>query len=103
MQLPSNIDFMGVRKIASAISITLVIVSILALFFNSLQFGLDFTSGTSVRLGYSDTVVLDEVNFALTNPEGEEDLFTKVAPGSESDKQNTTGNSPSGTPGPGGT
>ena len=67
MQLPSNIDFMGVRKIASAISITLVIVSILALFFNSLQFGLDFTCGTSVRLGYSDTVVLDEVNFALTN------------------------------------
>jgi preprotein translocase subunit SecF len=67
MQLPSNIDFMGVRKIASVISITLVIVSILALFFNSLQFGLDFTSGTSVRLGYSDTVVLGEVNSSLIN------------------------------------
>ena len=49
------------------------------------------------------SALTDEVNFALTNPEGEEDLFTKVAPGSESDKQNTTGNSPSGTPGPGGT
>jgi len=67
MQLPSNIDFMGVRKIASVISITLVIVSILALFFNSLQFGLDFTSGTSVRLGYSDTVILGEVNSSLIN------------------------------------
>jgi preprotein translocase subunit SecF len=72
MQLASDIDFMGVRKIATVISITLVVVSILALAFNSLQFGLDFTSGTSVRLNYSDTVVLDEVNTAL-NANGYED------------------------------
>lgn len=58
---------MGVRKIAAAISAVLVVVSILALIFNSLQFGLDFTAGTSVRLNYSDTVILDEVNDTLAN------------------------------------
>lgn len=67
MILERQIDFMGVRKIAAAISALLVVVSILALIFNSLQFGLDFTAGTSVRLNYSDTVILDEVNEALSN------------------------------------
>ncbi|NKB32345.1 MAG: protein translocase subunit SecF [Pseudomonadales bacterium] len=67
MILGREVDFMGVRKIAAVISAALVVVSILALVFNSLQFGLDFTAGTSVRLNYSDTVILDEVNEALTN------------------------------------
>ncbi|MDD9889143.1 MAG: protein translocase subunit SecF [Gammaproteobacteria bacterium] len=67
MILGREIDFMGVRKIAAAISAVLVVVSILALIFNSLQFGLDFTAGTSVRLNYSDTVILDEVNDTLAN------------------------------------
>ena len=48
-------------------SAALVVVSVLALVFNSLQFGLDFTAGTSVRLNYSDTVILDEVNETLIN------------------------------------
>ena len=58
---------MGVRKIAGAISAVLVLVSIFALIFNSLQFGLDFTAGTSVRLNYSQTIILDEVSDALNN------------------------------------
>ena len=32
---------------------------------NSLNFGLDFTSGTSVRLNYSETIDLDQVNLTL--------------------------------------
>ncbi len=67
MILGREIDFMGIRKIAAVVSAALVVVSILALIFNSLQFGLDFTAGTSVRLNYSDTVILDEVNETLTN------------------------------------
>ncbi|MBM87657.1 MAG: protein translocase subunit SecF [Gammaproteobacteria bacterium] len=65
MLLGREIDFMGVRKIAAAISGLLVIVSFMALFVKSLQFGLDFTAGTSVRLSYSDTVILNEVNATL--------------------------------------
>ena len=67
MILGRQIDFMGVRKIAGAISAVLVLVSIFALIFNSLQFGLDFTAGTSVRLNYSQTIILDEVSDALNN------------------------------------
>ena len=56
---------MGVRKIAGIGSIVLIIVSIVSLAFNSLEFGLDFTSGTSVRLSYSEAVVVADVNQTL--------------------------------------
>ena len=58
---------MGVRKIAAAISGVLVVVSIITLVINSLEFGLDFTSGTSVRLNYAETVDLGEINGILQN------------------------------------
>jgi preprotein translocase subunit SecF len=60
-----EIDFMGVRRIAGIGSAVLVLVSILSLAINSLEFGLDFTSGTSVRLEYSDSVNIQEVNQTL--------------------------------------
>ena len=50
MSEEKEIDFMGIRKIAAAVSGILVLVSLISLLVNSLQFGLDFTSGTSVRL-----------------------------------------------------
>ena len=56
---------MGARKIAGAASLILVIVSILSLAFNSLEFGLDFTSGTSVRLSYSESVMVEDINQTL--------------------------------------
>ena len=62
-----EIDFMGARKIAAAISGVLVVVSIISLVINSLEFGLDFTSGTSVRLNYAETVDLGEINGILQN------------------------------------
>ena len=61
----TEIDFMGVRRIAAGISAVLAVVSVISLLVNSLNFGLDFTSGTSVRLNYSQTVDLDEVNLTL--------------------------------------
>jgi len=60
-----EIDFMGIRKIAAVISAVLAVISVISLVVNSLQFGLDFTSGTSVRLEYQETVVLNEVNETL--------------------------------------
>jgi preprotein translocase subunit SecF len=61
----TEIDFMGVRRIAAGISALLAVVSVISLFVNSLNFGLDFTSGTSVRLNYSETIDLDRVNLTL--------------------------------------
>jgi preprotein translocase subunit SecF len=57
---------MGKRKIAGTISALLVVVSIISLAVNSLNFGLDFTSGTSVRLNFSESVVIQDVNDILT-------------------------------------
>ncbi len=66
MILAREIDFMGKRKIAGTISALLVVVSIISLAVNSLNFGLDFTSGTSVRLNFSESVVIQDVNDILT-------------------------------------
>jgi preprotein translocase subunit SecF len=58
-------DFMAYRKAAAIGSGILIIISIVSLMINSLQFGLDFTSGTSVRLSYSAPVEIQAVNEAL--------------------------------------
>lgn len=63
--MKNAIDFMGFRRIAGSISLVLVLVSIVSLAVNSLEFGLDFTSGTSVRLSYSEAIVLNDVNATL--------------------------------------
>ncbi|MBT8147491.1 MAG: protein translocase subunit SecF, partial [Gammaproteobacteria bacterium] len=65
MILKNQIDFMGKRRIAAFCSGVLIIISLLSLLFSSLQFGLDFTSGTSVRLAYDQTVNISEVNDTL--------------------------------------
>ena len=65
--MKNEIDFMGLRRIAGSISVVLVLVSIVSLAVNSLEFGLDFTSGTSVRLNYSQAIVLGEVNRTLNS------------------------------------
>lgn len=65
MVLDTKFDFMGYRKLAAMGSAILVLVSIISLAINSLELGLDFTSGTSVRLSYSETVDIQGVNEAL--------------------------------------
>ncbi|NQV69707.1 MAG: protein translocase subunit SecF [Pseudohongiella sp.] len=65
MLIEKQIDFMGQRRIAGFASAALVVISIISLAVNSLELGLDFTSGTSVRLGYSESVVMSEVNQTL--------------------------------------
>jgi preprotein translocase subunit SecF len=63
------INFMGQRKLAMAFSILLLIVSIASLATRQLNWGLDFTGGTSVEVHYSETVNLNEVRSTL-NAEG---------------------------------
>ena len=65
MLLKSQFDFMGHRRAAALVSACFIVISLISLAFNSLQFGLDFSSGISVRLTYSDSVNLDQVNETL--------------------------------------
>ncbi|MCB1648804.1 MAG: protein translocase subunit SecF [Pseudomonadales bacterium] len=52
-------------KLFGFVSITAVLISIGSLVFNSLQFGLDFTAGTLVEVGYSQPVAISEVSEKL--------------------------------------
>ena len=65
MLLAKEIDFMGKAKAAAIFSGSLILISVLSLVFNSLQFGLDFSSGTSIRLSYDQTVDVGQVNSIL--------------------------------------
>lgn len=60
------IDFMGFRKIASVLSITLIVISIAMLAVRGLNFGLDFTGGTSVELEYQQAPALEDIRNTLT-------------------------------------
>ena len=51
-----NIDFMGRRKIAAIFSILLILASIAALATRGLNFGLDFTGGTLLEVGFEEVV-----------------------------------------------
>ena len=56
MKFPEfNFDFMGRRKLAGSLSIGLVLLSIASLTANGLNFGLDFTGGTLVEVGFPES------------------------------------------------
>ena len=56
---------MGYRRIAAVLSVIVVLTSLTSLALRGLEFGLDFTSGTSVRLNFSETAPLDVVGAQL--------------------------------------
>ncbi|WP_018140547.1 MULTISPECIES: protein translocase subunit SecF [unclassified Thioalkalivibrio] len=62
----SNIDFLGKRKIALTISLVLILISIALLATRGLNFGIDFTGGTLVEVGYPEAVELDPIRETLS-------------------------------------
>ncbi|MFB3116126.1 MAG: protein translocase subunit SecF [Gammaproteobacteria bacterium] len=64
-----NIDFMGKRKLAAFFSITLIVASIASLVIQGLNFGVDFTGGTLVEVGYAQPVELESIRSALASSE----------------------------------
>ncbi len=61
-----EIDFMGKRKVLAVCSIIAVLISLGSLAVNSLQFGLDFTSGTLVEVAYMQTADVPGIRTTLT-------------------------------------
>ena len=61
------IDFMGKRRIAAILSVLLVIASIVSLATRGLNFGIDFTGGTLVEVGYPEAVELADLRGALAD------------------------------------
>ncbi len=83
-------DFMGRRRPAMILSGILIVVSLLSLVFRGLAFGIDFTGGTLVEVGYPEPVPLETVRKVLAENGFEEaqvqqfgtpkDLLIRLAP-----------------------
>lgn len=59
------INFMGVRHVAFALTVVLTVASLASLAVKGLNFGLDFTGGTLIELGYERPVELQQVRGQL--------------------------------------
>ena len=63
----TRIDFLGKRRIAYVFSAVLLLVSLGSLAVRGLNFGIDFTGGTLIELGYADQVELAGVRQTLAD------------------------------------
>lgn len=68
-KVSSHIDFLGKRRIAFLLSGILLLVAIGSLILRGLNFGIDFTGGTLIELGYPESVQLDQIRRALDENE----------------------------------
>ena len=81
------------RKIASALSILLIVLSIFSLSFKGLNAGLDFTGGTLIEIKLSQSTSLEEIrevlgskledDFQVSYFGSEQDVLIKIPGGSE--------------------
>ena len=88
-----QVNFMRPRKIASALSIALVVLSIFSLTFKGLNAGLDFTGGTLIEIKLSQSTNLEEIrevlgsklddDFQVSYFGSEQDVLIKIPGGSE--------------------
>lgn len=76
-------NFMGARKIAAALSIVLVLISIGSLAYQGLKLGLDFTGGTLVEVAYENSANVSEIRSTL-DAKGYQDVVVQHF-GSEQD------------------
>ncbi len=63
----TNINFVGVRKFALAISALLLIVSVFSIVTKGLNFGIDFTGGTMIEIAYPEQADLSGIRDTLAN------------------------------------
>lgn len=64
MQL-GNINFMGQRRYAMFLSMALLLISVVSLFVNKLNVGIDFTGGTVIEVGYEEAITLEPIRDKL--------------------------------------
>ncbi|MFT5634918.1 MAG: preprotein translocase subunit SecF [Cognaticolwellia sp.] len=61
LQLKDTVAFMRYRKVAVIFSIILMAASVVSLATNKLNFGLDFTGGTLIEVGFEDSADLTKI------------------------------------------
>jgi preprotein translocase subunit SecF len=65
MNAIKDLNFMGMRKVAAAASIVLLLISIASLAYQGLNLGLDFTGGTLIEVGYEDKADIKHIRETL--------------------------------------
>lgn len=85
----TNFDFMSKRAIAMVFSLAMMLVSIGSLVTQGLNFGIDFTGGTLIEVGYQDSADLAQVRESLAEDFGDaqvqhfgssRDVLIRIAP-----------------------
>jgi|TARA_B110000902_G_scaffold90815_1_gene107935 preprotein translocase subunit SecF len=65
LNMKETIRFMSLKKPAAILSVCLIIGSITSLAINQLNWGLDFTGGTQIEVGYGQTADLSQIRGQL--------------------------------------
>ena len=65
LSMKETIRFMSLKKPAAILSVCLIIGSITSLAINQLNWGLDFTGGTQIEVGYGQTADLSQIRGQL--------------------------------------
>ncbi len=62
-----NIDFVGKRKIAYCISLSMILISILSIIFHGgPRYGIDFVGGTIIQIKFPDAVAISNIKAGLS-------------------------------------
>jgi len=61
-----HVDFLGKRKIAAALSIAMIVLSLGLIIAKGLNFGIDFTGGTLVEVKFNQAPAISDVRKAIT-------------------------------------
>ncbi|TMM45992.1 protein translocase subunit SecF [Colwellia ponticola] len=67
LQLKETVNFMSYRKIALIFSALLMLASIISLATNKLNFGLDFTGGTLIEVGFQEAADLGKLRQVMSS------------------------------------
>jgi preprotein translocase subunit SecF len=67
LNMQSTVAFMALKKPAAILSILLILGSLTSLAINQLNWGLDFTGGTQIEVGYAQAADLEQIRMQLEN------------------------------------
>lgn len=67
LKLKETLGFMRFRKVALVFSLILMCASVYSLYVNKLNFGLDFTGGTLIEVGFKEAADLTKIRNVLDN------------------------------------